>query len=78
MLILRGVWLSFCRLILLWEVEVEVLLLCDLRSTRLETREKVICHLRRLMLLWFALELHDGISKRVILIGLLWGGREET
>ena len=67
------------RLIFLWEVEVEVLLLDDLRCTRLETREKVICRLRRLLLLFgFALKLHDGISERVILIRLLRGSGEET
>ncbi len=66
-------------LILLREVEVEVLLLCDLRCIGLETREKVICHLwLLLLLLGFALELHYGISERVILVWLLRGGREET
>lgn len=79
MLVLRGVGLSLRWLILLRKVEVEVLLLYDLRCTRLETREKIICHLRRLLLLFgFALELHDGISERVILIWFLRGGREKT
>ena len=80
MLVLRGVGLSLRWLILLRKVEVEVLLLYDLRCTRLETREKVICRLRRLLLLLFgfALELHDGISERVILVRLLRGSREET